>query len=146
MKEPFADFMKKELGPETILIACGLPASYKTETTEVISKLKDFIILRSDMIRLEVLKDEDIFDEEVASDMKKRGLVYDEMFAMAADHRWRDQRPAPKDAERRGRSQRPACPVCFGSEWLKGYTPWGCPTSTPCPQCNSKPERRRRLP
>jgi predicted kinase len=85
MKEPFVDFMKRELGPETVLIACGLPASYKTETTEVIAKLKDFIILRSDMIRLEVLKDEDIFDEKVASDMKKRGLVYDEMFAMAAE-------------------------------------------------------------
>jgi len=85
MKEPFADFMKKELGPQTVLVACGLPASYKTETTEVIAKLKNFIILRSDMIRLEVLKDEDIFDEKVASDMKKRSLVYDEMFAMAAE-------------------------------------------------------------
>ena len=85
MKEPFIDFMKKELVPQTVLIACGLPASYKTETTEVIARLKDFIILRSDMIRLEVLKDEDIFDEKVASDMKKRSLVYDEMFAMAAE-------------------------------------------------------------
>ena len=85
MREPFVDFMKNELGPHTVLIACGLPASYKTETTEVIAKLKNFIILRSDMIRLEVLKDEDIFDEKVASDMKKRSLVYDEMFAMAAE-------------------------------------------------------------
>ena len=85
MKEPFIDFMKNELGPQTVLIACGLPASYKTETTEVIAKLKNFIILRSDMIRLEVLKDEDIFDEKVASDMKKRSLVYEEMFAMAAE-------------------------------------------------------------
>ncbi len=85
MKEPFVDFMKNELGSQTVLIACGLPASYKTETTEVIAKLKNFIILRSDMIRLEVLKDEDIFDEKVASDMKKRSLVYDEMFAMAAE-------------------------------------------------------------
>ena len=85
MKEPFIDFMKNELGPHTVLIACGLPASYKTETTEVIARLKDFIILRSDMIRLEVLKNEDIFDEKVASDMKKRNLVYDEMFSMAAE-------------------------------------------------------------
>lgn len=85
MKESFIDFMNKELGSQTVLIACGLPASYKTETTEVIARLKDFIILRSDMIRLEVLKDEDIFDEKVASDMKKRNLVYDEMFTMAAE-------------------------------------------------------------
>ena len=62
MKEPFVDFMKKELNPKTVLIACGLPASYKTETTEVIADLKGYKILRSDLIRLEVLKNEDIFD------------------------------------------------------------------------------------
>jgi predicted kinase len=83
MKEPFIDFMKKELEPNTVLIACGLPASYKTETTEVIAELKGYRILRSDLIRREVLKNEDIFDEKVASSMKKRTLVYDEMFRMA---------------------------------------------------------------
>ncbi len=83
MKEPFVDFMKKELEPKTVLIACGLPASYKTETTEIIAKLKGYKILRSDLIRLEVLKNEDIFDEKVASNMNKRVLVYDEMFRMA---------------------------------------------------------------
>jgi len=83
MKEPFVDFMNKELGPETVLIACGLPASYKTETTEVIAQIKGYRILRTDMIRLEVLKNEDIFDEKVASSMNKRTLVYDEMFRMA---------------------------------------------------------------
>jgi len=83
MREPFIDFMKKELKPETVLIACGLPASYKTETTEVIAQLKGFIVLRTDMIRLEVLRNEDIFNEKVASDMKKRNSVYDEMFRMA---------------------------------------------------------------
>jgi len=83
MREPFADFIKKELDPKTVLIACGLPASYKTETTEVIADIKGYKILRSDLIRLEVLKNEDIFDEKVASNMKKRTLVYDEMFRMA---------------------------------------------------------------
>jgi predicted kinase len=83
MREPFADFMTKELDPKTVLIACGLPASYKTETTEVIAPLKGYKILRSDLIRLEVLKNEDIFDEKVASNMNKRTLVYDEMFRMA---------------------------------------------------------------
>ncbi len=83
MKEAFVDFMKKELEPNTVLIACGLPASYKTETTEVIADLKGYRILRSDLIRREVLKNEDIFDEKVASSMKKRTLVYDEMFRMA---------------------------------------------------------------
>jgi len=83
MREVFVDFIKRELGPKTVLIACGLPASYKTETTEVISDIKGYRILRSDLIRLEVLKNEDIFDEKVASSMKKRTLVYDEMFRMA---------------------------------------------------------------
>jgi predicted kinase len=83
MREPFIDFIKKELKPETVLIACGLPASYKTETTEVIAQLKGYIVLRTDMIRLEVLRNEDIFNEKVASDMKKRNSVYDEMFRMA---------------------------------------------------------------
>ncbi|MBN1104579.1 MAG: AAA family ATPase [Deltaproteobacteria bacterium] len=83
MPEPFEAFMQRELGQDTVLIACGLPASYKTETTEVIAKIKRFIILRTDMIRLEVLKNEDIFDEKVASSMDKRKQVYDEVFRMA---------------------------------------------------------------
>ena len=83
MREHFADFMKKELQPEAVVIACGLPASYKTETTEVIAKIKGYKIIRTDLIRLEVLKNEDIFDEKVASDMKKRELVYNEIFSLA---------------------------------------------------------------
>ena len=77
--------MERELGTETVLIACGLPASYKTETTEVIASLKGYEILRTDLIRREVLKNEDIFDEKVASNMEKRTQVYDEMFRMADD-------------------------------------------------------------
>ena len=83
MREHFVDFMKKELQPETVVIACGLPASYKTETTEVIAKIKGYKIIRTDLIRLEVLKNEDIFDEKVASNMKKRELVYNEIFSLA---------------------------------------------------------------
>jgi len=64
MRENFLDFMQRELNPDTLLIACGLPASYKTETTEVIAELKGFEILRTDMIRINVLKNEDIFDEK----------------------------------------------------------------------------------
>ncbi len=83
MRENFLDFMQRELNPDTLLIACGLPASYKTETTEVIAELKGFEILRTDMIRINVLKNEDIFDEKVASNMEKRERVYDEMFKRA---------------------------------------------------------------
>jgi len=85
LREPFAEFVKSELKPDTLLITCGLPGTWKTETSEEISKIKGYSILRSDLIRLEVLKNEDIFDEKVASDMSKRLSVYDEMFRRAED-------------------------------------------------------------
>ncbi len=25
------------------------------------------------------------------------------------------------------------CPRCDGTGWVKTFTPWGCPTNTPCP-------------
>ena len=83
MKEPFAEFVKTNLKPNTILITTGLPATWKTETSEEVSKIKGFPILRSDLIRLEVLKGEDVFDQKVAGNMGKRLSVYDEMFRRA---------------------------------------------------------------
>ena len=83
MKEPFAKFVEKELRADTLLITCGLPGTWKTETSEEISRIKGYPILRSDLIRLEVLKNEDIFDEKIASDMSKRATVYDEVFRRA---------------------------------------------------------------
>ncbi|OGQ10626.1 MAG: hypothetical protein A2026_03610 [Deltaproteobacteria bacterium RBG_19FT_COMBO_46_12] len=47
--------------------------------------MKGFQILRSDMIRLEVLKGEDIFSNKVASDPDRRKRVYEEMFRRAED-------------------------------------------------------------
>ena len=83
MKEPFAKFIETELGSGFLLTACGLPGTWKTETTEEVAKIKGYPLLRSDLIRLEVLKNEDIFDEKVASNMDKRTMVYDEMFRQA---------------------------------------------------------------
>ena len=83
LREPFAEFVKSNLGPNTLLITCGLPATWKTETSEEISKIKKYPILRSDLIRLEVLKNEDVFDQKVAGNMNKRLSVYDEMFRQA---------------------------------------------------------------
>jgi hypothetical protein len=85
LREPFAQFVKAELEPRTLLITCGLPGTWKTETSEEISKIKGYPILRTDLIRLEVLKHEDVFDEKVASSMNKRELVYDETFRRAED-------------------------------------------------------------
>jgi len=81
LRKPFAEFVENELGTGFLLIVCGLPGTWKTETTEEVSKIKGYPLLRTDLIRLEVLKNEDIFDEKVASNMDKRTLVYDEMFA-----------------------------------------------------------------
>ena len=83
MREPFAKFIESGLGAGILLITCGLPGTWKTETSEEISKIKGYPILRSDLIRLEVLKDDDIFDEKIASDMSKRTMVYDETFRRA---------------------------------------------------------------
>jgi predicted kinase len=83
LKEPFLKYVENELGTGFLLIACGLPGTWKTETTEEVSRIKGYPMLRSDIIRLEVLKGEDVFDEKVASDMEKRTSVYDEMFRRA---------------------------------------------------------------
>ena len=83
MKESFAKFVERELGAGILLITCGLPGTWKTETSEEISKIKGYPVLRSDLIRLEVLKGENVFDEKVASDMSKRTMVYDETFRRA---------------------------------------------------------------
>jgi predicted kinase len=83
LKEPFGSFVEDQLGAGVLLITCGLPGTWKTETSEEISRIKDYPILRSDLIRLDVLKGENIFDEEVASDMTRRTMVYDETFRRA---------------------------------------------------------------
>jgi len=83
LKEPFRKFIETELGSGFLLIACGLPGTWKTETTEEVAKITGYPLLRTDLIRLEVLKNEDIFDEKVASNMDKRTMVYDEMFRRA---------------------------------------------------------------
>ncbi len=85
LREPFIKFVKTELGPRALLITCGLPGTWKTEISAEISKIKEYPILRSDLIRLEVLKNEDVFAEKVASDMNKRLSVYDELFRRADD-------------------------------------------------------------
>jgi len=85
LKEPFVKFIQTELGSGFLLIACGLPGTWKTETTEEVSKIAGYPLLRTDLIRLEVLKNENIFDEKVASNMDKRTMVYDEMLRRAEE-------------------------------------------------------------
>ncbi|OYT44149.1 hypothetical protein B6U84_04690 [Candidatus Bathyarchaeota archaeon ex4484_40] len=83
LREPLAKFIESELKPGTLLITCGLPGTGKTGASQKISKMKGFPVLRTDVIRLEMLSKRDVFDEKVASDMSKRELVYYEMFRRA---------------------------------------------------------------
>lgn len=83
MERSFSDVIQSEIPKGCVLISVGLPGSWKSPVTEEIARLKGFQILRSDMIRLEILKGEDIFDHKVASDPDKRKRVYEEMFRRA---------------------------------------------------------------
>ncbi|HSB04761.1 MAG TPA: hypothetical protein VLK23_06150, partial [Thermodesulfobacteriota bacterium] len=62
MEKSFKEIIEKEVPKDCVLISVGLPGSWKSPVTEEIARIKDFQILRSDLIRLEVLKGEDIFD------------------------------------------------------------------------------------
>jgi predicted kinase len=83
MERSFSEVVKSEVPDGSVLISVGLPGSWKSPVTEEIARLKRFQILRSDMIRLEVLKGEDVFDTKVASDPDRRKRVYEEMFKRA---------------------------------------------------------------
>jgi predicted kinase len=85
MERGFVEVIQSEIPEDSVLISAGLPGSYKSPVMEEIAKLKEFQILRSDMIRLEVLKGEDIFDNKVASNPENRRKVYDEMFRQGAE-------------------------------------------------------------
>jgi predicted kinase len=85
LRKPFRQFIQTELGSGFVLIACGLPGTWKTETTEEVARITGCPLLRTDLIRLELLKNEDVFDEKVAASMDKRTMVYDEMFRRAEE-------------------------------------------------------------
>jgi len=85
MEKAFEEVIRSEIPKGSLMISVGLPGSWKSPVMEAIAKLGGFQILRSDMIRLEVLKGLDIFDNQVASDSKNREKVYDEMFRQAAE-------------------------------------------------------------
>ncbi|MCJ7746465.1 MAG: ATP-binding protein [Desulfobacterales bacterium] len=83
MEKSFTEVIQSEIPKDSVLISVGLPGSWKSPVTEEIAKIKGLQILRSDLIRLEVLKDLDIFDNKVASDPDNRRKVYEEMFRQA---------------------------------------------------------------
>ena len=83
MERDFSKVIEAEVPENCVLISVGLPGSWKSPVTEEIAKRKGFQILRSDMIRLQVLKGLDIFDNKVAASPENRAKVYEEMFRRA---------------------------------------------------------------
>jgi hypothetical protein len=83
MDKPFLEVIESEIPKNCVLVSVGLPGSWKSPVTEEIAKMRGFQILRSDIIRLEVLKGQDIFDNKVASNPDNRKRVYEEMFRQA---------------------------------------------------------------
>ncbi|HDI78807.1 MAG TPA: hypothetical protein ENF54_04115 [Desulfobacteraceae bacterium] len=70
----------KGIERDSVVISCGLPATCKSGLAAVLSRSTGHVIVATDMLRLEIMKGHDIFSESVASDMRKRSSVYDEMF------------------------------------------------------------------
>ncbi len=85
MQRKFSEVIESEIPQGSVLISVGLPGSWKSPVTEEIARKKGFQMLRSDLIRLEVLKGDDVFDEKVASDPERRKKVYEEMFRRAEE-------------------------------------------------------------
>jgi predicted kinase len=83
MEKKFAEIIQADVPKDCVLISVGLPGSWKSPVTEEIARMKGFEILRSDMVRLDVLKGQDIFDNKVASSPENRARVYEEMFRRA---------------------------------------------------------------
>jgi predicted kinase len=83
MHEPFATCVEREYPSRAVVIACGLPATNKTFSMEVVARLKGYPVLRTDAIRRELLETEEFFDERVASSFEQRSRVYKEMFRKA---------------------------------------------------------------
>ncbi len=72
------DSLPAYLRPGDLVIMCGLPLTGKTTVAKRISSAMGFPVVRTDLVRQEVLAGQDVFDERVASDMTRRMAVYKE--------------------------------------------------------------------
>ena len=83
LRMPFAEFVKSELRSGVLLITCGLPGTWKTETSQEVSKIKGYPVLRTDLIRLEILKNEDISDVEIFQALYDAKKNYEELLKVS---------------------------------------------------------------
>ncbi len=84
-QKSFLEIVEADFPKSAIVVMCGLPATCKTWAATLIAERHGYKHLRTDLIRKEVLKDEDIFDEKVASDIEKRQRIYEVMFQRAEE-------------------------------------------------------------
>ena len=79
------DRIASYVGSDDVVIMCGLPLTGKSTVAKLISASLRIPVVSTDLMRSDVLGDEDIFDEQVASDMNKRVMVYQETLRRADD-------------------------------------------------------------
>jgi predicted kinase len=85
VNKPLGEFVRENLKDGFLMISCGLPGTGKSTAIEAVHKIRGGKLLKSDIIRREALKGEDVFDAKVAGDMNKRTRVYDLMFQQAGE-------------------------------------------------------------
>jgi predicted kinase len=82
-KLPLKIYISEHLQDGFLLISCGLPGTGKSTAVEAVHKIRGGVLLQSDVIRREMMKDLDVTDPKVAADMKQRETVYEELFKRA---------------------------------------------------------------
>jgi predicted kinase len=82
-KQQLKIYIQEHLQDGFLLISCGLPGTGKSTAVEAVQKIRGGVLLQSDVIRRELLKDLDVTDPKVAADIKQREQVYEEMFRRA---------------------------------------------------------------
>jgi len=79
------DRIESYVGSDDVVIMCGLPLTGKSTVAKLVSASRRMPVVSTDLVRRDVLGGEDIFDEQVASDMNKRVMVYHETLRRAND-------------------------------------------------------------
>jgi hypothetical protein len=77
------DQIASYVGSDDVVIMCGLPLTGKSTVAKLISVSLRIPVVSTDLVRRELPGSEDIFDEQVASDMNKRVAVYHEALRRA---------------------------------------------------------------
>ncbi len=84
-KKTLKDLVRDGIKEGSMLLMVGLPATGKSTVAKYIADSINFKILRTDMIRKELMDEKDLFDKEKAGSMESRRKIYQELFDRAND-------------------------------------------------------------